>query len=183
MVDLKTCKLEECDNTFDPWHKNHFFCCRHHKDLFWTKEYKDTGKRKEYDRLWYDRNAEKKKAYTRNQPLHLKAKAQKKCLQKPGGYAAKKARQRAKRAKSKVSFADIKKINKIYAARPDGFEVDHIIPIRAQNSLIPVNGFHVHWNLQYLTKSLNSKKKAQHPYPIETKGWVIVDDMKIPICW
>lgn len=41
-----------------------------------------------------------------------------------------------------------------YSKCPQGFEVDHIIPITHEN----VCGLHVPWNFQYLTKSENASK-------------------------
>lgn len=49
---------------------------------------------------------------------------------------------------------EIKKIEQFYINCPQGYEVDHIIPLRGKN----VSGLHVIWNLQYLTRSENRKK-------------------------
>jgi hypothetical protein len=51
-------------------------------------------------------------------------------------------------------WADLEKINKFYIECPDGYTVDHIIPLSGKF----VSGFHVDYNLQYLTRSENSKK-------------------------
>lgn len=45
-------------------------------------------------------------------------------------------------------------IGRIYAARPEGHQVDHIVPLQGQN----VCGLHAPWNLQYLTPEENRKK-------------------------
>jgi 5-methylcytosine-specific restriction endonuclease McrA len=46
----------------------------------------------------------------------------------------------------------------IYKACPEGFTVDHIIPLKGEN----VSGLHVPFNLQYLTREENYKKGNQY---------------------
>ena len=52
------------------------------------------------------------------------------------------------------SWANLNKIRLIYLKCPRNMEVDHIIPLKGKN----VCGLHVDYNLQYLTKSENSRK-------------------------
>lgn len=49
----------------------------------------------------------------------------------------------------------------IYKNRPEGYHVDHIIPLKGVNKLGEhfVSGLHVPWNLQYLRAEDNMKKK------------------------
>ncbi len=51
-------------------------------------------------------------------------------------------------------WADHEKIDEIYRNKPDGYEVDHIIPLQGKN----VSGLHVHNNLQYLSPTENKSK-------------------------
>ena len=51
-------------------------------------------------------------------------------------------------------WANRDKIRQIYQDRPEGFHVDHIIPIRGDL----VCGLHVHYNMQYLCAEDNMKK-------------------------
>jgi hypothetical protein len=51
-------------------------------------------------------------------------------------------------------WADLDKIKDIYLNRPEGYHVDHIIPLNGVN----VSGLHVENNLQYLTEADNLSK-------------------------
>ena len=48
----------------------------------------------------------------------------------------------------------IKKILDIYKKCPDGYHVDHVVPLRGKN----VSGLHVHWNLEIIDAKANMRK-------------------------
>ena len=56
--------------------------------------------------------------------------------------------------RQRPKWANLKKIMEIYVNRPEGYHVDHIIPLRGKT----VSGLHVESNLQYLPALENMKK-------------------------
>jgi len=131
----------------------------------------DNRERSEYYREYYQRNKEKKKAYQRNRPTEIKYAIEKKHLKKPGVMAYKKATRRANIKLAVPSWYpfDQKKVAEIYAEcqKLDGdMTVDHIIPIKSPL----VCGLHVSWNMQFLSRSANSKKGNSLPPPHQYIG-------------
>lgn len=51
-------------------------------------------------------------------------------------------------------WVDRKALAAVWRDRPDGMQVDHIIPINGET----VSGINVPWNLQYLTPAENARK-------------------------
>lgn len=64
------------------------------------------------------------------------------------------AHYRAMKLQRTPSWANREAINDFYRNCPEGYEVDHIIPLQGEN----VSGLHIAENLQYLTKSENCSK-------------------------
>lgn len=73
----------------------------------------------------------------------------------PGANAAYCSRRHAAILRRTPAWADLTAIAAFYRGRPEGYEVDHIIPLRGRL----VSGLHVLNNLQYLPKLENQRKK------------------------
>ncbi len=137
---------------------------------------KFTGNEKEYQKLYYQKNKAKwlgyKDKWVKNNPeknreskLKYKAKNKEKTkaynkqwAQKNSGKVTAYARayQLSKqRAMPKcLSDSQIDQIEQFYVNRPDGYHVDHIVPLKGKL----VSGLHVSWNLQYLRAAENIRK-------------------------
>ena len=69
-------------------------------------------------------------------------------------YNARNAKRRAAKLQRTPLWANLDKIKDFYLKCPEGYQVDHIVPLQGTN----VSGFHVENNLQYLTAEDNLKK-------------------------
>lgn len=88
----------------------------------------------------------------------------------PNGRAVCNAKLAAYRAAKKQQTFGItykSELRLIYKNKPVGYTIDHIIPIEG----VEVRGLHVPWNLQYLTKTDNSKKSNSFDGTYDNTGW------------
>ena len=120
---------------------------------------KDGRDRKAYYDDYYQRNKERKKEYTRQRRLLLGTKVlaeqQREYYQRnPHMMAYKKALRRSRKRLATPEWSDLETIKEIYINCPINMTVDHIIPITSPL----VCGLHVSWNMEYLSRSDNSKK-------------------------
>src|SRR5210317_2247166 len=127
---------------------------------------KDNRERSEYYREYYQRNRLKKLEYAKNQrellgPIVLAENQKNYYLKNHHMMAYKKALRRSRKKLATPVWSDLDKINEVYANCSDDMTVDHIIPITSPI----VCGLHVSWNVQYLTRSANSKKGNSLPPP------------------
>ena len=125
---------------------------------------KDNRDRTEYNREYYQRNRLKKLEYVKNQrellgPRVLAENQKNYYLRNHHMMAYKKALRRSRKKLATPIWADLDKIKEVYANCPDNMTVDHIIPITSPL----VCGLHVSWNMQYLTRSENSRKGNSLP--------------------
>lgn len=96
-----------------------------------------------HDKLYYTEN--KDRVDTRNTEYRLSHLAEASIRSK---------RYKTKRALSTPSWANVSAMNDFYSNCPEGYQVDHIIPLQGEL----VSGLHVETNLQYLTKADNIAK-------------------------
>lgn len=69
-------------------------------------------------------------------------------------FYARAAKRRGRLKNATPSWCDMEAIKSFYRNCPDGYHVDHIIPLQGKN----VSGLHVSWNLQYLPARENLSK-------------------------
>lgn len=112
------------------------------KYSLYCKKYRERNPTKAAE--YTEKNKEKINSYTKEWTKNNKEKSRAKCV----AY-------RTRRIKAALNYEKYKdEIVEIYKNCPEGYEVDHIIPLKGKN----VRGFHVPWNLQYLPKIENRKK-------------------------
>lgn len=123
------------------------YACCECKDAYTYQYYRDNKEQHlKACRSWADRNLEARKVYLKLWKRENSGKNASYC-----------AKRRAAKLKAIPPWADLEKIKVFYQECPDGYHVDHIVPL--QHPL--VCGLHVSENLQYLTAEENLKKGNQ----------------------
>ena len=108
------------------------------------------------------------KNYAKKRPKELKRLQNTLSKQRNLGYAESKSslgKYPRKHRAIKLTPKQTRELKEFYANRPEGFVVDHIIPL--QGKLI--SGLHVPSNLQYLTAGENNKKGYKYVTDWETQ--------------
>lgn len=100
---------------------------------------------------------EKARIKKANRSNKVKAYEKKYHIENRGVISAKRARRRAAILNATPNWMTeehFREIEEFYNNRPDGYHVDHIMPLQGRNS----SGLHVIWNLQYLPAKENLSK-------------------------
>lgn len=92
---------------------------------------------------WYEKNRESQLEYKRQYAKDTR-----------GSYTARDAKRRASKLQQTPKWADLKAIEEFYKNCPEGYHVDHIVPLQGKN----VRGLHILENLQYLPAVENIRK-------------------------
>lgn len=167
----KTGVCADCQKAYDKW----YYLQNREKKKIQAREYlannrekcnerkrkyraKDNDKWRKYFLDWYYQNGEYAKQIRRDVKARNKQKyaaySSKWKKENKGKVASYSAKRRAKLFQAIPSWVNLDEIRCIYENCPDGYTVDHIVPL--QNKL--VCGLHVLYNLQYLTQKENSEK-------------------------
>ncbi len=118
------------------------------KERAYSKKYQEANRERTsaHKKKWRDNNPENHKAgnkiWEKNNPKAVSARGAK--------YRASKLQ----RTPSWLTGGHFEEINKVYETCPEGWHVDHIIPLQGDC----VSGLHVPWNLQHLPAYSNRSK-------------------------
>lgn len=163
---MKTCKRCGFEKSFSEFRKNERYkdgytswCneCHKQRNSELAKENRERLNIKAAE--WRNNNPEKIKEILRNSNIKHKEKRASYAASWSSNNLDKRRATAAKRKAVKLNatpaWASFERINEIYSNVPDGYEVDHIVPLTSNL----VCGLHCEFNLQYLTPAENQSKK------------------------
>lgn len=139
-------------------------CLKERKNVFRARP-ENKAKEAKTKQKWYERNRDQelvrmKEWRERNKGYHL-SNLKEYRKNNPEIYAAHAAKRRAsvlQRTPDWLTQDHLEEIKDIYKSSPDGFHVDHIVPLQGS----AVSGLHVPWNLQILPASINIQKSNNY---------------------
>ena len=131
------------------------------KDYEQSDKWKARRRDLEKELYWRDPVAAKAKKDKYKDPNYFKKHYQ----ENKAYYNEKSTRYRRQLDKASLGGRFVEATIQIYAERPEGYEVDHIVPIKGYGFLNGkrqrvVSGLHVPWNLESIPKAENRKKSC-----------------------
>lgn len=157
---MKLCSFENCNKKY--YAKE--LCQSHYEKAKYAKN--PTPYKKRAARY---RNSEVGKQQSKNWNKNFRSEYFQNHLDK---HAERQSRRRFNKKQATPKWSNIKLLQEFYANCPEGYEVDHIIPLKNEK----VQGLHVPWNLQYLTESDNIKKSNKFDGTYENESWKMKKD-------
>lgn len=162
-----------CSNSIEHKHKLAKFCNKNCKDIHWKtnnwdkvlhiaktyrKAHKRTQKSIEQTKKWHKEN--KDLVRIANRAYHKRKQNDPEYLAKRRHHEALRRARKLQATPKWLTIYQLAEIKLIYKNCPNGYHVDHIIPLKGKE----VSGLHVPWNLQYLPGIVNKMKsnKVEH---------------------
>lgn len=140
-------------------HRNYCKVCHQKRKEVWRKE--NISHVREVQRAWVEQNLEKSRAikrrWAKDNPEWQLENRRKARAENPQKFRASVSARRKRVQQSTPSWADMKAIRSFYENCPEGYHVDHVLPLRGKK----VSGLHTIENLQYLLASDNMRKGAK----------------------
>lgn len=152
--ETKTCTKCEVEKPMDDFHND--------KSRWDGKTHACKACRGSNAKKWKESNVEHLKAYRRRPDVMERTrkatKAWRETLEGRANELERTSTYEAAKLERMPTWVDREAIKEVYRNRPEGMEVDHIIPLRGRT----VSGLHVAENLQYLTRKENARKWAHY---------------------
>lgn len=162
-----------CQSSIEHKHKLAKFCGNVCKNSYWksnnwdrvlsaAEKYRNkterTEKSKQQTRDWIAANKERQRAS--NRAYHKSKQGDPEYLAKRRHHEALRRARKLQATPKWLSKVQLEQIKEIYRNCPEGFHVDHIMPLKGKE----LSGLHVPWNLQYLPGIVNKMKsnKVDH---------------------
>ena len=131
-----------------------------------AKRYRDSHEKTEEQKaksnkqcqIWKQKNSERRKAVDR--AYHQSKQGDPEYLAKRRHHEAMRRARKLQATPKWLSKEQLEEIKAIYRNCPEGYHVDHIMPLKGKD----VSGLHVPWNLQYLPGIVNKMKSNKVEY-------------------